>query len=146
MLTKDKFIEQISGISDTQWDALFAFIPVFESTKVYGGWTKPEQIGEGVFQIPKCNYTQEVHRFIETVYAIDLILSFGRMEWRDGIKTLNTRDKDFDDLDTIALCKLMTIVVRNDRFTEGYMLRCFKNGIVLKLLKSLERKVLLSRD
>jgi len=144
MLTKDKFIEQISGISDTQWDALFAFIPVFESTKVFGGWTKTEQIGEGVFQISKCYYAQVVHDFIETVYAIDLILSFGRTEWRNGIKMLNTTDTDFDDLDPIALCKLMTIVVRNDRFTEGYMLRCFEEGIVLKILKSLERNTKLN--
>ena len=142
MLTKDKFIEQISGISDNQWDTLFAFIPVFESTTEFGGWTEPEQIGEGVFLIPKCFYTKEVRDFIETVYAIDLILSFGRMEWRDGIKMLNTANTNFDDLDPIELCKLMTIVVTNDRFTEGYMLRCFENGVVLKLLKSLESKVI----
>lgn len=141
MLTKDKFSEQISGVSDTQWDELFAFIPVFENTLEFGDWTESEQIGEGIFQIPRCYYKKEVHRFIETVIAMDLILSFGRIEWRDGVRILNNPDTNFDEFDLIELCKLLTIVVRNDRFTEGYLLRCFNKGIVLKLLKNLERKV-----
>jgi len=48
---------------------------------------------------------------------------------------------DFDTVDLETKCKLITAVVRNDRFCEGTLLSAFKSGFVLKILKSIEKEV-----
>lgn len=48
---------------------------------------------------------------------------------------------DFDSADLIKKCKLITAIVRNDRFCEGALVSAFESGLILKILKSIEKTV-----
>ena len=48
---------------------------------------------------------------------------------------------DFDSTDLITKCKLITAIVRNDRFCEGALVAAFESGLILKILKSMEKEV-----
>jgi len=39
----------------------------------------------------------------------------------------------------ITLCKLLTTIIRADRFSDGYMLSAFKHGDILEILKELKK-------
>ncbi len=47
---------------------------------------------------------------------------------------LDDKDADFSELNLITLCKLITVIVRNDRFSTGYLGGSFEDGIILKIL------------
>ncbi|MDA3905665.1 MAG: DUF6508 domain-containing protein [Bacteroidales bacterium] len=142
MTTEDKFIKQISAIRDTKWEELFAYIVDFERTNDFGRWTKSKQLAKGIFTIPYCLLTPLVTEFISHCYTIGLVLSFDWMHWKEGKEMLSNPANDFDLLDKLTLCKLITLIIRKDRFTEGYLLSCFEDGLMVKILKSLERKVM----
>jgi hypothetical protein len=48
---------------------------------------------------------------------------------------------DFDSLSLTEKCKLITGIVRSDRFSSGVLTAEFNNGKILKILKSIERQV-----
>ncbi|MBK8055438.1 MAG: hypothetical protein IPK35_19750 [Saprospiraceae bacterium] len=61
--------------------------------------------------------------------------------WEDGKNILLNPDFEYNTLDLISLCKLLTVIIRADRFNEGYLVSCFEKGIVLKIITALESKV-----
>ncbi|RMH64436.1 MAG: hypothetical protein D6677_04715 [Calditrichaeota bacterium] len=64
------------------------------------------------------------------------------MSWKEGTKIVSDASFDFDTLDLITKCKLITYIVRQDRFNEGFLVSQFESGLMLKILKSLEKEVL----
>ena len=54
---------------------------------------------------------------------------------------LNDDAFDYGTVDLATKCKLLTAIVRSDRFCEGALEAAFRSGLVLKLLKSIEREV-----
>jgi hypothetical protein len=48
---------------------------------------------------------------------------------------------DFDTVDLLTKCKLITAIVRNDRFCEGALVSAFNSGLILRILKSIKKDV-----
>lgn len=48
---------------------------------------------------------------------------------------------DFDTIDLPTTCKLITAIVRNDRFCEGALDSAFESGFMLRILKSMEKQI-----
>ena len=44
---------------------------------------------------------------------------------------------DFNLLDTLTLCKLLTTIVRADRFTDGLLISFFEKSTILNILKAI---------
>ena len=55
---------------------------------------------------------------------------------------MEDKSTDYSTLDLETLLKLLTAVIRNDKYSEGYLVNCFENGILLNILKSLSIKSL----
>lgn len=138
----DKHKQQISSINETHWDKLFALIPLIEESKDFGSYSKSEMLDSGEFIIPEYYPSIVVSDFVRIAYSINMVLSFDWMDWKEGQQMLRDYAFEYDKLDVLTLCKLITMIIRNDRFSEGYMKRCFEDGLVLKLLRSLKNKVL----
>ena len=58
--------------------------------------------------------------------------------WKEATVILKDLDFDYDSLDKLTLIKLITTIVRAERFNEGFLPKCFSNGTALKILKSLQ--------
>ena len=82
-----------------------------------------------------------VSRFLEVVYAIPIIIGFDWVAWDEGRRMASDENFDFDSTDLVTKCKLITAIVRNDRFGEGALASAFESGLILKILKSMEKEV-----
>ena len=50
-------------------------------------------------------------------------------------------DFDHDTLDLPTKCKLITAIVRNNRFCDGVLVSAFESGLILRILKSIEKQI-----
>ncbi|RKZ14292.1 hypothetical protein DRQ53_11845, partial [bacterium] len=82
-----------------------------------------------------------VSRFFEIVYGMPLIISFDWGAWDEGRTIASDKDFDLDALDLPTLCKLITAIVRNDRFCEGALVAAFESGLILRILGSIQKQI-----
>ena len=75
-----------------------------------------------------------------------IMISFDWQSWVEGEKIANDETFDFDEIDILTKCKLITALVRNNRFCEGYLVGVFESGMVLKILKSIEKQITVKED
>ena len=121
----------------TEWQRLFDLIPLIEDTKTFGEFAGREKISEEVYTFPYVVPAAVIDDFFRIVHELDIVPVFDWTNWTEGRGLLNDQNADYSKLDIITLCKLITVIVRADRFNEGFMVSCFKSGIVLKILKAL---------
>ncbi len=118
---KNTIDNEMLRISKEDWKELIAFIPEIEKTNyssVKTGWDYPEIVS----------------RFHELVYDKNMILLFDWPKWVEARELLEDKDADYSELDLKTLAKLITVIVRNNRFSTGYLGSCFEDGIILKIL------------
>jgi hypothetical protein len=123
---------------------LLDLIPLIENTLVFGEWKGGEKNQDGAITMPWCMSAPIVAEFLDTVYAIPIGISFNWPEWDEGREIART-DFDFDTVNLVTKCKLITAIVRNDRFCEGALISAFESGLILKILKSIEKELGASR-
>jgi len=137
----EKVASQIIDIKYTDWNKLFAFIPEIEATDSFGKWSSSDNTFNRLLSKPKYKPAPIISDFIRTIYAIELVIDFEWMNWRYGQDLLRDHTLDYNMLDVLTLCKLITLMVRREQISEGYLYRCFEDGSILYLLYSLKSKV-----
>jgi hypothetical protein len=72
---------------------------------------------------------------------LDLKLTpvFDWIGWDYGKEIVMQKDHEIPELDNLTLCKLLTVILRADRFNDGFLLLNFENGTMLKILQNLQR-------
>jgi len=130
---------KIKAFTYQDWQPLLALIPKIEKTATFGEWSGSNKGAGG--QFPYCVPATIVSQFIHIVYAMPIIIVFDWAAWDEGRKILRDETFDFDGIDLLTKCKLITAIVRNDRFCEGALESAFASGLMLKILKSIEKEV-----
>ena len=139
ILNERNCAERINSYTQEDWQPLFKLIPEIEKTVSF---CKRAQKDKGqVTQIPHCEPAPIVLRFLKVVYSIPIIISFDWVSWEEGRKIASNPDFDFDSVNLVTKCKLITAIVRNDRFCEGALVAAFESGLILKILESIEKEV-----
>ena len=80
--------------------------------------------------------------FFRIVHELEIIPVFAWMKWKEGESLLKDPDADYAVLPAATLCKLLTVIFRTDRFSEGFLVSCFEEGIILRILRGLRGKVI----
>jgi hypothetical protein len=137
----DAYIEKVDSIKDSQWQKLFDFIPLIEQSSIFGEWTDGGIKENGYYSIPQCKYAPIVSDFERSIYTLELQIDFDWENWFKGVALLDDEKTDYASLDALTLLKLITLIVKSEGLNEGYLLDCFKYGLVLKILKGLREKV-----
>lgn len=137
----NNYEEVIYSFTKQQWKPLIDLIPIIEKTEKFGEVGGGDQDDEGVFTLPYFIPSQVVVRFEEIVYCIPIIINFDWGTWDEGRKILNKNDFNFDTIDIPTKCKLITAIVRNNRFCDGALVSAFESGIILKILKSIAKQI-----
>jgi hypothetical protein len=132
--------KNINRISNEQWKELFDLIPAVSRAKYFGKLIGMKKESDGIYPMPYFIHSKLVIKFTQISYKIGLIQSFDWPHWDRGKKLLDNADIDFNELSFMTLCKLIIVIVRADRFNDGYMVRCFEKGIILKILRALKIK------
>ena len=99
-----------------------------------------EKIEENVSTFPYWKWSDITTEFNKTVHDMKLIVSFDWPDWEEGSKLLRDHKQTFQDLDEITLCKLMTVIVRADRFSDGTLVGALEDGTISKILSALKAR------
>ncbi|MCX6359364.1 MAG: DUF6508 domain-containing protein [Armatimonadetes bacterium] len=123
------------------WQPLFALIPAIEAAMVSDAWD-----GGGASQDDTPDlamYTQEplVSQFITIVNDIPIMIGFDWARWDAGRAMVAGGPFDYDSVDLVTKCKLISAIVRNDRFCDGALASSFASGIMYKIIRSIEDEV-----
>jgi hypothetical protein len=139
LLDENNYKEQIHAFTQQDWQPLIELIPKVESTSKFGEWASAEKNEEENILSPYCIEAPIVSQFLHIVYRLPIIISFDWGAWEAGKTSYD--DFDLDTLDLPAKCKLITAIVRSDRFCEGTLVSAFESGLILRILKSIEKQI-----
>lgn len=120
---KNSHLQQLTSYTIADWEPLFSFIQCLETAQADEGneWIAP---------------------FLHAVnYSPDITIKFDWGKWKLGKTVLTSDDPDVSKYDLLTICMFITTIVRADRFSEGFLLRCYRKGILLNLLKMLKKRV-----
>ena len=135
LLDENNYKEKIHAFTQQDWLPLIELIPKVESTSKFGEWEEEDIL------FPYCIEAPIVSQFLHIVYRLPIIISFDWGAWEEGRKIASNDDFDLDTLDLPAKCKLITAIVRSDRFSEGTLVSAFESGLILRILKSIEKQI-----
>lgn len=125
------------------YESLTKYLDVFEEER-FGEWV----IDENKVHFPYVNYEDEVRNFLGDVMAfVDAHKAMRLTNYYDILEDLGIEmsteamaeaDADAESLDGQALMALIVASMRGERFCEGFLLRMFDEGCVVKWLKRLK--------
>lgn len=82
-----------------------------------------------------------VQQFRNVVYSIPIMIDFNWSSWDEGRRIVSDENFDYDTIDIPTKCKIITAILRNDRFCSGRLVDAFETGMMLKVLKSIQRQL-----
>lgn len=141
MIEIEHFESHINQLSEKDWERLFCLKTEILATKQFGTFYDCKTLENGVLTFPYWERSDVVEKTANVISGLKLTPVFDWAAWEDGKNILLNPDFEYNTLDLISLCKLLTVIIRADRFNEGYLVSCFEKGIVPKIIKALERNV-----
>ena len=128
-----------AGITEVGLKALAQYLPIFSAPGfVAGTWSRGQATEPGVIQMPFVSYIPEVNTFVDAAYKKKWIKEdFNWGDWMSTEEACRLRD----DPSLLAkaspdqLGKLLTVMIRQDRFAEGALLDGFETGLVLRIVQ-----------
>ena len=113
-------------------DALAAFLPKFEKPSFeFGRMESPPGV------MPYYTLSPLASCFVKTCYEMDWVKPFEWAEWKDSPEAVRLRD-DPSALEKATfeqLSRLLTVVIRQDRFVEGALGSTFESGLLSGILR-----------
>lgn len=145
VLSEENHIQTINFYTRQDWKPLFDLISQIESIPNFDHSESIEiNNKDSVVHIPHVKEVSIVREFRKVVYEIPIMIGFDWGAWDEGRRMVNGSAFDFDSVDIPTKCKLITAIVRNDRFCEGALIDAFESGLILEILKSLKKQVVSS--
>ena len=141
MIELEKYYAHIQSLKPNDWNRLFELLPKIEATEKFGEWKGGEELDDGSFTMPYCEWNEIIREVVHTFNELNLLVKFDWVNWTEGKTILNNKDFDYSKLDTVTLCKLFTTIIRADRFNEGGLILCFNNGIVSNIIKAMQQNI-----
>lgn len=122
------------------WQPLFDLIPEMEQTTKFAKYIESVELEDGTRQFPAWINGDLITRFISLAYKICYI-RFDWPNWKEGPEMYHDEQFDYDTVDLLTKCKLISALIRADRFSEGTLMEAFEDGKMTNILKSIEREV-----
>lgn len=92
----------------------------------------------GVLVMPWVEQYPLIQDFVSFMYENDLVVKFRWTEWQEGRDWYALDDESkYDKLGVETVLKLLTAVIRNDRFNEGALISAFEVGIFPRIINIL---------
>jgi hypothetical protein len=142
MIELEKFPDHLQTLQLKDWESLFILLPEIEMTSSFGELKGGESLNDRSISMPFWSSSEIVDKTFTAIRNLNLCPVFDWLNWQEGNAILNNQAFDYDQLDTILLCKLFTVIIRADRFNEGYLIACFENGIITKIIRSLKENIM----
>ncbi|MCX6274408.1 MAG: DUF6508 domain-containing protein [Bacteroidetes bacterium] len=131
----------LKTLSISDWQKLFDMLPEMEITKDFGKMSRMKKNDKGVLIFPSMEWAPITSGFFRVVHELGIVPVFDWKEWEEGRLMLDNKELDFSSLEIITLCKLLTIIIRADRFVDGYLVGQLKRKNVQKIIRSIQDKI-----
>lgn len=97
-----------------------------------------ERTESGALIFPWIEQSLLIQEFVQFMYDKQLVVVFAWTEWQEGRDwyALND-DGKYNKLDVEIALKLITAVMRNDRFNDGALVRAFESDVIPKIIQKL---------
>lgn len=141
MIELDKFEEHLNTISKKEWKSLFDLLPEIKNSKKFGEMIDSKLQDDGSYSFPYWSWSEIVTKTFDSIALLNLTPVFDWMNWEEGREILADENYDYSTLDIITLCKLLTCIIRLDRFSEGNLVANFENGTMQKIISNLNSKM-----
>jgi O-acetyl-ADP-ribose deacetylase len=111
-------------------DNILNFLTLFSSQdcRIYDIQTEP-------LTLEHYNYSKELDRFIDALYAENFIIPFDWTSWRQEANRFVTYPELINLADISTIQKLLTSHVRQERFCSSYLANLIDNGHFLTILQ-----------
>ncbi len=126
----------IGDPTDEMLRGLAAYLPRFQASDFEFGRWEPPAVDDGVTSLGFYVLSDEAVAFIESAYTLGWVFDFDWMKWAstEEAKRLH-RDRDLlAAADGKQISKLLTAIVRNDRFGEGSLAEAYESGLLTAIL------------
>ena len=118
--------------------ALADFLPLFEQSGFeFGEWIANPKSETGVLMMPYYSWSDTAHLFVKTAYDTGWVLNFDWPAWKQTDEAIGLRD-DAAALAAAApeqLARLLTVLIRQDRFVEGALGSAYEAGLLMSILR-----------
>ena len=142
MIALEKFPDHLQTLQLKDWETLFILLPEIEMTSDFGQLKGGESLNDGSVSMPFWSSSEIARKTFAAIRNLDLCPVFDWSNWPEGKAILDDQAFDYDQIDTIVLCKLLTLIIRQDRFNDGYLVSCFEKGIMTKIIRSLKENII----
>ncbi len=140
-LQHDNYKEVILAYTKSDWQPLLDLIPKIEETRKFYEVGGGEEVEKNVFEFPYYISAPVINEFLKVVYQIPIIVDFAWMDWSEGKLMVRDKNFDYDTVDIPTKCQLITAYVRSDRFSDGTLALSFERGVMLRILKSIQKQL-----
>ena len=142
VLNSDNYVHKINSYTEQDWKPLLDLIRKIEKVNKFGDDTKAMKLWEkGIIDMHPYAEHEIVEEFREICYDIPIIIDFDWGSWDEGRKIVSNENFDYDTIDIPTKCKIITAIMRNDRFCDGVLISYFESGFMLKVLKSIHKQI-----
>ena len=122
--------------------ALAAFLPKFESPGFeFGRVVAPPPGEDGVCQIPFSDFSPVASDFVDTCYKMGWVQQhFDWPTWKQSAEAVRLRDDPtaLEQATPDQLRRLLTLLIRQDRFADGELGSAFEAGLLVRILQRIE--------
>ncbi|HZK08316.1 MAG TPA: DUF6508 domain-containing protein [Bacteroidales bacterium] len=142
VLKEHDYIRIINGFTKKDWIPLLEIIPKIEKVEKFGDDTETMKLLEqGIISMDPYEEHPIVDQFRDVVYSIPIMIDFHWGAWDEGRQMVSDENFDYDSIDITTKCKIITAIVRNDRFCSGRLVEAFDSGMMQKVLKSIRKQL-----
>lgn len=139
-LDEVEFRDHLKAITSQQWQQLFDILMQIENKTTFGGVVIPKEKN----QIPYIESDEIVDHFHAIVgKKLKIIFDYDWMKWKKGIEIVNNPNFDYSTLDLFNLCKILTIIIRNQRYHEGFLKSKLEDNTIQKIIEAIQQIIIL---
>jgi hypothetical protein len=118
-------------------EAITRFLPEFEDPEFeFGRWEEPEDATPGVITLDYFLISRTGQEFIRACYDHGWVINFDWPEWKgtEEAKSLRDEEEVLNQADPEQLAKLLTVLIRQERFVDGALNSAYESGLLVGIL------------
>ena len=127
----------VNVITKEDIKAVLTCIPYFQSGEAFGEWEYPVNRSPGLVPYPMLS--EQASSFLEACYAHNFVQAFNWGEWVEENRELAENGFGIEELDLEGVVKLLTSLIRGDRFCGGLLLAAMEDSRIFRILNQLDK-------
>ncbi|WP_147471658.1 DUF6508 domain-containing protein [Nocardia stercoris] len=130
---------QLLAAPPTRWQRLWAAVDELRAprSRPHASWVFPEPDAHGMLRLPYVHYSETMERIRRGLYEVGAIISFAWTDWDGEARYPN--GEGLRDAPVGESVRMLTLLIRAERLTDGTILRALEDGTFLAALDRLRR-------